>query len=366
MIETMIILYTLGVVCLLDLAVFAKLRTSLQQLRINANKTEFDGSRPTVSICIAARDETHAMTQCLERAVASDYPKLEIIVLDDGSRDNTSLLIKSFAHAGVRFVEGQPLPDGWLGKNFALATLAREASGQYVFFMDVDTLIERHTVSRIIDYTLGNHAKMSSVIPIRNDRWQTSTLMTTMRYFWTVMSYSSMKPRAAANAWLIDRKLVLDEFETDTRLQLSVQIVTALAQKFAPAHAFKLMLSNSDLGLSYEKRWSSQIETSIRLLYPQNDKKWYRIALQILLLICTLVPYVAVWLTPWAWTLVVMQFGFTYYYLSHIWVRYRLVGAVLLPVTIIQEIILLLVSQYRYNFGQVTWKGRPITKRRVN
>ena len=38
---------------------------------------------PSVSVCIPARNETHAMSECLESVLASDYPKLEAIVLDD-------------------------------------------------------------------------------------------------------------------------------------------------------------------------------------------------------------------------------------------------------------------------------------------
>src|ERR1700759_1043342 len=84
---------------------------------------------PSVSVCIPARNETHAMSQCLERVIASTYPKLEVIVLDDSSVDDTSVLIKAYAHAGVRFVEGSRLPKGWLGKNHALQGLLHEASG---------------------------------------------------------------------------------------------------------------------------------------------------------------------------------------------------------------------------------------------
>ena len=98
---------------------------------------------PSVSVCIPARNETHAMSECLESVLASDYPKLEAIVLDDHSSDNTSHIIRAFAHAGVRFVEGDELPDDWLGKNFSLQTLANEASGKIILFMDVDTRLER-------------------------------------------------------------------------------------------------------------------------------------------------------------------------------------------------------------------------------
>lgn len=97
--------------------------------------TEVSTTGPSVSVCIPARNETHAMTQCLERVLASDYEKLEVIVFDDNSADDTSVLVKSFAHAGVRFIPGKKLPEGWLGKNHALEVLAQEASGTYIIFL---------------------------------------------------------------------------------------------------------------------------------------------------------------------------------------------------------------------------------------
>ena len=48
------------------------------------------------------------MTDALHRVIASTYPKLEIIVLDDLSADKTPALIKAFAQDGVRFIEGGP------------------------------------------------------------------------------------------------------------------------------------------------------------------------------------------------------------------------------------------------------------------
>jgi glycosyltransferase involved in cell wall biosynthesis len=356
----MIMLFLLGIVGLLDLAVVIKLVRAFRMLKMPTDDNADDIDLPSVSICITARDETHAMTQCLERVVASEYPKLEVIVLDDGSRDDTSLLIKSFAQAGVRFVEGKPLPEGWLGKNYAQSLLANEASGKFVLFMDVDTLIDRHTVTRAVSYMLRHQAKMVSFVPMRNDHFQSSTLMTTMRHFWTLMRFRPLRPRAAANAWLIDRKTLIDELTTDTGLASSVQMETTIARKLAQTKEYRLVLSNTWLGLRYEKKWSSQLETSIRLLYPQNGKHWYQVLGFIALLLLGLLPYAVVWWQPWALVLIMVQYAIAYYYLSHIWARYRLVGALLLPITVVQEITLLIVSTYRYKFGIITWKGRPI------
>ncbi len=354
-------LFLLGVVGLLDLAVVVKLAYAFRLLRMPVVDNATNAEIPSVSICITARNETHAMTQCLERVVASEYPKLEVIVLDDGSRDDTSLLIKSFAQAGVRFVEGRPLPEGWLGKNYAQSLLATEASGKFVFFMDVDTLIDRHTVARAVAYALEHKSKMVSFVPIRNDHFQTSTLMTTMRHFWTVMRFRPMSPRAAANAWLIDRQTLVDELASDARLASSVQMETTIARKLAKSQEYRLVLSNTWLGLRYEKRWSSQAETSIRLLYPQSGRHWSQVLGLVILLILGLVPYAVVWWQPWALVLIITHYVVAYYYLSHVWARYRFVGALLLPATLLQEIVLLIVSTYRYKFGTITWKGRPIS-----
>ncbi len=351
----------LAVNLLLNAFVLARLAKAFRLLRFPADQTADGMELPTVSVCITARNETHAMTQCLERVVATEYPKLEVIVLDDGSRDNTSMLIKSFAHAGVRFIEGTPLPEGWLGKNHAQAVLAREASGKLVFFLDVDTLIDRHTIRNAVTYMLANRAAMVSFIPIRHDQWHGSTILATMRYFWTVMRFSPERPRAAANAWLIERDMLLERFGSDDTLPLSMEVETTLARHASEHLRYRLVLSDRHLGLRYEKRWTSQVETSIRLLYPQCGKQWYQVAALVAVLLFALVPYAALFVTPWALLGVVAQYGVAYYYLSHVWVRYRIIGALIVPVTLVQEAVLLVVSAYKYRHGIVTWKGRPIT-----
>ena len=361
MMLVMVIWLLLGVVTALNLVVFIKLRHAFRLLQLRPSGDDAD-NLPSVTVCIAARNETHAMTQCLERVVATEYPKLEVIVLDDGSRDNTSMLIKSFAHAGVRFIEGSPLPNGWLGKNYAQSVLAREASGEYVFFMDVDTLIERHTIARAVAYLRAERARMVSIIPIRSDEWRASTLMSTMRHFWTIMRFEHAHSRAAANAWLVERELLLERFASDQSLPLSMEVETTIARHLAADDKYRLVLSNKDLGLRYEKRWTSQVETSLRLLYPQCGRHWYQVAALIGLLALGLTPYILVFLSPWALLVILLQYLLALYYLTHVWAQYRLVGAFLLPVTFVQEVALLFISTYRYNFSTITWKGRPIQK----
>lgn len=355
----MVDLFLLGVVGVLDLFVLVRLRVVFRRLAMPVD-LPVQKDLPTVSICITARNETHAMTQCLEKVVASDYPKLEVIVLDDGSRDDTSILIKSFAHAGVRFVEGKPLPEGWLGKNYAQAMLAEEASGKYILFMDVDTLLDRHSVAHAISYLLFHKAKMLSIIPLRSEMWQSGTIMTTMRYFWAMTRFTPARPRAVSNAWIIERQLILDELQQTTALHKSMLMETTIARKLAAEKTYRLVMGNQWLGVRYDKPWAAQVETSVRLLYPQCDAFWLQVLWLVVLLGVTLIPYAMVWWQPWAGVLVAFQFLLAFYYFRRTWTRYRFVVALLLPLTIAQEIALLIVSLYQYKFGVVTWKGRPI------
>ena len=130
---------------------------SISTLRYKLSQSELEKisrleDTPTVSLCIPARNETHALADCLSSAVASDYPKLEIIVLDDCSQDKTSQIIRSFAHDGVRFISGEVPSDGWLGKNNAYQALATQAKGEYLVFMSVDTRVEKKSISQLISY----------------------------------------------------------------------------------------------------------------------------------------------------------------------------------------------------------------------
>lgn len=325
---------------------------------------------PSVSVCIPARNETHAMTQCLERAIASTYPKLEIIVLDDGSGDDTSSLIKSFAHAGVRFVEGLPLPVGWLGKNYALQGLLNEASGSYILYMDVDTQLAPETIGQLVTYIKRANVAMLSVLPQRLDGWRASILFGTMRYFWELILHRTKAPAVASSAWLIDRHILRDQLGGFVAHKDNVQPEAKLAAELMKQHGYRFLIGTSELGVSYEKKWSSQVETSIRLLFPILGGHLVGNLLALIGLLLLNLPGLALLascLTGWTiiqvmalWQLCVFMalYGL---YLDRVWQRGWWLGMLLWPVVIAQETIILIISMKHYLRHSVTWKGRPIT-----
>ena len=66
-----------------------------------------DGFEPTVSLIIAAYNEEQVIAQKLENSLALDYPRdrLEIIVVSDGSTDETAEIVRAYAAQGMRLVE---------------------------------------------------------------------------------------------------------------------------------------------------------------------------------------------------------------------------------------------------------------------
>lgn len=342
-----------------------RLYRSLKQGRL-AGAVPPASDPPSVSVCIPARNETHALAQCLERVLASDYSKLEILVFDDHSGDDTSNIIRSFAQAGVRFVAGNELPEGWLGKNHALDVLAKEASGTYVLFMDVDTIITPTTIRKVVDRLLAQNKDMVSVIPERGDGWRTSVLFGHLRYFWELTVNTSRRPATASALWLVKRKVLLEELGGLEAYRSSVACEAAIAAQLGPAR-YESLISGPAAEVLYEKKWLSQVETSRRLLYPRANGTPYCALLALASLLLLNVPFFVVLsglVVGWSFlqvaaacTLLVgmVTYGlYTYSLWRHAWWA----GTLAWPVVVLQELILFVSSLHGYYSQTLTWKGR--------
>ena len=98
---------------------------------------------PHVSVIIPARNEERNIRACLSSIVASDYPSFEVIVVDDQSEDRTAKIVRDSETGNareVRLIQGESLPEGWLGKPWVCSQGAAQASGDLLLFVDADTV----------------------------------------------------------------------------------------------------------------------------------------------------------------------------------------------------------------------------------
>jgi chlorobactene glucosyltransferase len=118
---------------------------------LDEERAEPAGDAPLVSIVIPARNESRNIAPCVESALASTYPRLEVVVVDDHSTDDTGAIAASIAARDprLRVVVPPPLPDDWFGKQWACATGAATARGSIIGFLDADTRQSPDLVTRV-------------------------------------------------------------------------------------------------------------------------------------------------------------------------------------------------------------------------
>jgi glycosyltransferase involved in cell wall biosynthesis len=111
-----------------------------------------DAECPSVSLMFAARDEEQKLPGALATLIAINYPKLEIIAVDDRSTDATSRILDEFAatHDRLKAVHIRDLPSGWLGKPHALQKAYESSTGEYLVFTDADVKFRPDALRRVI------------------------------------------------------------------------------------------------------------------------------------------------------------------------------------------------------------------------
>lgn len=338
--------------------------TNLVKSRPSSGEVLTDSELPTVTIAIPARNETVGLEPCLLAALASDYPKLEILVLDDCSQDKTAETIKSFAHDGVRFVLGEVSPDDWLAKNHAYDQLLSQASGKYVLFMGVDVRLHSTSVRSLVQIMAQNKYSMISILPRRTKSGLASAFVQPMRYFWELALPSSFKkwPPVLSTCWIIERKAA-EDIGGFKSVKHAILPERHFASTLGKRYGFK-RTSHESL-ISTHKNFKSQWSTAIRTRYPQLHRRPELVALQTIgLLAFVLAPFLLIFVIDNGYVKFIFIVSALLLTIVHVAITTATNKAALwlAPLNIFfvvtLDVIALNVSMYLYEFSEVLWKGR--------
>ena len=93
---------------------------------------------PKVSVVIPARNEARNIERCLRSVLANDYPRFEVVVVDDQSSDGTGEIARSVSAGDprARVIDTGSPPEGWFGKQWACQTGAGATDGEIILFAD--------------------------------------------------------------------------------------------------------------------------------------------------------------------------------------------------------------------------------------
>jgi GT2 family glycosyltransferase len=136
---------------------------------------------PLISIIFAARDEAEKLPAAIETLLAQDYPRFEVVAVNDRSSDQTPLILRKCERSGRNLIVTDivSLPHGWLGKPHALVAGFEKSRGDWLVFTDADVHFERGVLSHAI-----------ALAKLR--QWDHLTLLTSveMRGFWETAAIS--------------------------------------------------------------------------------------------------------------------------------------------------------------------------------
>ncbi len=148
------------------LLLFLNLIQNLRRIS-GEEETNFCMPYPFVSVLVPARNEEKNIRKCVMSLLQSDYSKMEIIVLDDNSKDRTYEIMKKLAALDdrLRIIKGKKLPSGWTGKNWSCHQLAQVAKGDWFLFTDADTLHQPQSISVALASAEKAKADFLTLIP---------------------------------------------------------------------------------------------------------------------------------------------------------------------------------------------------------
>ena len=183
---------------------------------VNARLLRVPTARTTtarVSVLLPVRDEAARVGPCLAALLGQTGADLEVVVLDDGSRDATADVVRTAAKGDprLRLLTGRPLPQGWLGKPHACAQLAAAAAPtrDVLVFVDADVVLAPHAVAATVELLERSGLDLLSPYPQQRAPGTTRLVQPLLQWSWLTflpLRLAERSPRpslSAANGQLL-------------------------------------------------------------------------------------------------------------------------------------------------------------------
>jgi len=104
---------------------------------------------PLVSVIIPVFNNSKMIGEAIESIKVQGYPNVEIIVVDDGSTDNTMQVVKSYDNICYIYKDNE-------GPASARNVGIKKSNGRYITFLDADDLFPTNKIMKQVQYSLAN------------------------------------------------------------------------------------------------------------------------------------------------------------------------------------------------------------------
>lgn len=111
---------------------------------------------PLVSVIVPVYNVEHYIEDCLDSIIEQTYPQLEVIVVDDGSTDDSNQKIQPYiTDTRVKLIEQENQ-----GLSGARNSGLKAATGKYLLFVDSDDYIERTAIEMLVVQMENHHVDL--------------------------------------------------------------------------------------------------------------------------------------------------------------------------------------------------------------
>ena len=133
--STGIFCFTTAIVMVLNYLFYDKLVFSNTKPAPTTTRSDIFDSHPKISVVIPIYNTSHYLKKCLNSIINQTYQNLEIILIDDGSTDNSPKIIKEFAKKDQRIII---ITQKNQGQSAARNAGLKKSTGDFISFVDSD------------------------------------------------------------------------------------------------------------------------------------------------------------------------------------------------------------------------------------
>lgn len=244
-----------------------------------------DTAYPLVTVIIPCYNHAAYLPDAIESVLAQTYPKIEVIVVNDGSADDTEAVVKQYPRVRYVYQENQ-------GLSAARNTGIGASQGAFLVFLDADDLLYTHAVAYNI-HQLMNQPELAFVsgaydlVTMEKQIIKEVKREVIFEHYIQLLrgNYISM------HATVMYRRWVFAEFAYDTRLQAceDYDLYLNIARKYPVSHhttkiaSYRMHSSNMSgnnvlmLKLSLRvlaRQWSLLRNEAERTAYKEGEQYW--------------------------------------------------------------------------------------------
>lgn len=119
-------------------------------------QTDFTGNVPRVFILVLNWNSPQDTVECVESLLSITYPVYDILIIDNGSTDDSDFLLRT-KYPKVRFIQtGSNL--GYAGGNNVGIKYALDEGAEYIWILNNDTIVQQDALSQMIKTTMSDDA----------------------------------------------------------------------------------------------------------------------------------------------------------------------------------------------------------------